>query len=200
MYRDANGKFISAEEYNRQRNKKDDTKIQHETAGETAAEFNEATAEASRGYGYFSRLLNKPFDTLEELVAAENARREELAAKEDQKTRRKQDAELVGEAYKTLTSIKASTAKTIADARKQCALEFEEVRKKWSAVIEEADIAAAEAERLFHEALDTFLERYPEGYHLTLRGDNDETLTIDTRTLDTVDMFNDIFNQFFRMF
>lgn len=200
MYRDTNGKFISAEEYNKQRNKKDDSKIRHAAVEDTATESNESATSAPRDYGYFSRLLSKPFDTLDELVAAENARREELAAKEDLKTRRKQDAELVGEAYKALTSVKASTAKTIADARKQCALEFEEVRKKWSAVIEQANNAAAGAEGIFNEALKAFQERYPEGYHLTLRGENDETLTIDTRNTDTIDMFNDIFNQLFRMF
>lgn len=197
MYRDTNGKFISAEEYNKQRNKKDESKMQHEVA---AMEANEKATTASHSYGYFSRLLNKPFDTLEELTAAENTHRKELATKEDLKARRKHDAELVGEAYKAMTSVKASTAKTIADARKQCALEFEEVRKKWSKVIEQADNAAAEAEKTFNEVLKAFQERYPEGYHITLRGSNNETLTIDTRTMNTIDMFNDILNQFFQIF
>ena len=46
-------------------------------------------------FGYWSKLLSQPFDTLAELVAAENARRAEDEAKAKAKETRKADAEVV---------------------------------------------------------------------------------------------------------
>ena len=58
-------------------------------------QFTPATAE----YGYYSKLLNKPFDTLEELKAAEDTHRKELEKKEQLANEKRVRAKEVEEAY-----------------------------------------------------------------------------------------------------
>ena len=88
-------------------------------------------------YGYYSKVLNKPFDTLEELKAAELKVREEAAAKEKLSAEKKARAEEVEKAY----------------------LEYQKVK-------EEAYKKISEAENKWLELRDKFAEDY-HGYHMT---------------------------------
>ena len=70
-------------------------------------------------YGYYSKLLNKPFDTLDSLVQAENAYKEEAEKKlrlvEEKKIRAKE----VEDAYLEYQKVKEEAYKQIAEAEKK---------------------------------------------------------------------------------
>lgn len=67
-------------------------------------------------YGYYSKVLNKPFDTVEELEKAENEYQLEVKAKEDKVAQRKERANEVQDAYKELIETRKKAYKEISDA------------------------------------------------------------------------------------
>ena len=97
-------------------------------------------------YGYYSKLLNKPFDTVEELKAAEDeynkAHDEKIKLAEEKKTR----------------------AKEIEDAYKHSM----EVRKEAQKMIKEADDK-------YYELRDKFVSDYG-SYHLSYYNDGKESV------------------------
>ena len=97
-------------------------------------------------YGYYSKVLNKPFDTLEELQKEEAKVLEEQKAKEKLTTEKKARAKEVEEAY----------------------LEYQKVK-------EQALNMIAEAEREWVLLRDKFAEDYG-GYHMTYVDDNGRKL------------------------
>ena len=100
-------------------------------------------------YGYYSKVLNKPFDTLEELQKAEAKVLEEQEAKEKLTAEKKARAKEVEEAY----------------------LEYQKVK-------EECYNKMADAERKWLELRDKFAEDY-NGYHMTYVNNNGKkTVTV----------------------
>lgn len=73
--------------------------------------------ECTCDYGYFSKLLQKPFDTVEELVAAEDeynkAHEAEIKAAEEKKSM----AKAVEDAYKHYIAVSEEVSKVLAEAR-----------------------------------------------------------------------------------
>lgn len=101
-------------------------------------------SENTGDYGYYSKLLNKPFDTLDALKEAEKEVKEENERK----------AQLV--------EVKKTRAKEVEDAY----LEYQKVK-------EEAYNKIAEAEKKWIELRDKFAEDY-HGYHMTYSNINGE--------------------------
>ena len=101
-------------------------------------------SENTGDYGYYSKLLNKPFDTLDALKEAEKEVKEENERK----------AQLV--------EVKKTRAKEVEDAY----LEYQKVK-------EEAYNKIAEAEKKWIELRDKFDEDY-HGYHRTYSNINGE--------------------------
>lgn len=97
-------------------------------------------------YGYYSKLLNKPFDSLEELKKAEAKVLEEQSAKEK------------------LTAEKRTRAKEVEEAF----LEYQKIR-------EQAYEMIAKAEREYLLLRDKFAKDYG-GYHMTYVDDNGQKL------------------------
>ena len=60
--------------------------------------------ETKQSYSYYSRVLEKPFDSLDELASAEATYYEALKAKEDKATQKKADAKVVEDAFKQLNA------------------------------------------------------------------------------------------------
>lgn len=174
--RDANGRFTS--------NKKTDEKITDVESVET----NE-TAQ-SEGFGYWSKLLSKPFDTLAELVAAENARRAEDEAKAKAKETRKADAEVVEQAFKALNAIRRAYKERMAALVAEYNEQLIALKSAFTADADELKATLAEAEDTYAEALRCFTEKY-ESYHLTLK-DGDFETTISNQTGGTVKTIPDI--------
>jgi hypothetical protein len=135
-------------------------------------------------YGFYSKVLNKPFDSLSELMAAEDAHFAEQRAKADKAAQKKTDAQLVEEAFKALNKArkiykeaKTNIAAAYAEDLKRLKADFEADNKLLNETL-------AEAEEIYAEALNTFTEKYPEGYHLTLK-DGDFETTISSKTSDS---------------
>ena len=119
-------------------------------------------------YGYYSKLLNKPFDTIEELKAAEEEVRIAEKEKEEKAKAKKAYAKIAADAKDALN-------KSILEAEKN----LECAQTKYS------------------EALKEFTDKHPEGYHVTLKdGDNITTISR-TNTCDSFMRFNKLFDSFF---
>lgn len=97
-------------------------------------------------YQVYSKVLNKPFDTIEELRAAEKEYNEAQAEKNRKLEEKKLDAKNVDESYKALLNVK-----------KQCAEEINKVKLSSKAKIKEA-------ENNYTEKLNEFIKKYG-SYH-----------------------------------
>lgn len=187
MYRDANGRFTST---------KNDPDVKAVKSRDTKqnAEVNDGT------WGYYSLLLNKPFERIADMRAAEEAYKAELAAKEAAKDAKKADAQAVQEAYAALGAIRREAAKAIEEARVSSAKSITEIQKNFNEFVEEQRKNVAEAEKLYNEALRAFQDKYKQGYHLTLRNSDSateiETTSLGTTPEDFAKYFRTIFNLF----
>lgn len=137
-------------------------------------------------YGYYSRLLKKPFDTLDELKEAEaeynRAHEAEIKAKEA----RKAEAEEVKAAIKARleAEVAAKKAKT-------------EAYKAYLAACESAEKAVAEAKKVENAKLTDFCKKHPEGFHDTVTsGDITYTVNYNSNESAYVDPFIRLLNWF----
>ena len=105
-------------------------------------DFPDSQNSGDTSYGYYSRVLNKPFDTLDALKKAE----EEFKRQNDEKVKAQEE--------------KKARAKEIEDAY----LNYQKVK-------EEAYTQIAEAEKKWIELKDKFVEDYG-GYHMTYSNTN----------------------------
>ncbi len=126
-------------------------------------------------YSYYSRVLKEPFDSIEELKEAEQAYYARLRAKEDKAAKKKADAKKVEDAFVALNAARKSykedlTALTAEHSKKLLAL-----NEAFKATQAEIKAAMAKAEDDYVAAIKEFTEKYPEGYHLTLKDGDFET-------------------------
>ena len=130
------------------------------------------------GYSFYSKVLEKPFDSVEELQAAEQVYYDKLKAKEDKAAQKKADALKVEDAFKDLNKARRVYRETVS----QLTTEYSEALKELKSAYElgKADMqkSLAAAEDNYTEALKEFTNKYPEGFHLTLKdGDFETTLS-----------------------
>jgi chromosome segregation ATPase len=157
---------------------------------------------------FYSKVLKEPFNSIEELMEAEEAYYAKLKAKEDKAAEKKADATKVEEAFKALNAARKSYKDNLNEATQiysKGLVDLKEGYEKTCATIKET-LAVAEAS--YQNALKAFADKYPEGYHITLRdGDFETTISSQTsgNTKATVnrsafdskridDLFNLIFN------
>lgn len=132
------------------------------------------TNETKQVYSYYSRVLEKPFDSLEELASAEATYYEQLKQKEDKATQKKADAQKVEDAFKALNAARKSYKEDLTQLTKEYAESLENLKKAFD--LGKKDIAdkLAAAETTFDEALKAFQAKY-ENYHMTLKDGDFET-------------------------
>lgn len=125
-------------------------------------------------YSYYSNILKRPFDSIDELKTAEAEHQKKLAEKREAANTRKTDATKVEEAFKRRNKInKECTAK-----KKELYDEYHKTLATLTAKLKEdlqtesSKIKTANAD--YTRALSEFTKKYPEGYHLTLK-DGDVT-------------------------
>ncbi len=124
-------------------------------------------------YGFYSKVLNKPFDTLEELVAAEEAVLKEQEAKAKAVAERKADASKVEDAFKARNAARRDYNEKIVAAKKTYNATLVEAKKAFEDAVTKASANKDAAEEKYNAALKDFTSKHPEGYHLTLKdGDN----------------------------
>jgi hypothetical protein len=136
----------------------------------------------TRDYSYYSRVLGKPFDSIEELKEAEAVYFAEQRAKADKAAAKKADAKKVEDAFVALNAAR----KAYKDDLTTLATEYSDALKDLKDAFElgKKDIHSklAKAEDAYKAALKAFTDKYPEGYHLTLRDGDFETTISNTTT------------------
>ncbi len=160
---------------------------------------NSTETEGCPAYSFYSRVLNKPFDSVAELKVAEQAHFEQIRAKEDKAATKKADALKVEAAFKAMNAAR----KTYKEALTALTATYSENLTKLKAGFEteravcQAELAKAEA--AYSTALKAFTDKYPEGYHLTLKDGDFETTIESKNTAKANPNVFDIFDLFFNI-
>ena len=149
-------------------------------------------------YGFYSRVLNTPFDTVEELLEAEEAYYAKQKAKEEKALQKKADATEVENAFKALNVARKVYKETITGITEAYAETLKELKEEFEAARDEANQDLAKAEEAYSTALKNFTEKY-DSYHMTLKdGDFETTISsqkqVNTKPRAVYDLFDYIFN------
>lgn len=149
--------------------------------------FKKATnthAKTDRGYGYYSRVLNKPFDSIEELRIAEEAYRIETQAKETKAAAKKADAQKVDEAFKALNAARRLYKEKLTQLTTEYSEELTKLKKAFELGKKDIYDTLATAEETYQKALKDFTDKH-ETYHLSLKDGDFETTISGSKTQDT---------------
>lgn len=163
----------------------------------------QSARKADCDYGYYSKLLKRPFDSIEELKTAEAAYCAEIKVKEDKAAAKKADAQKVEDAFKALNQARKDYKEKLTQLTEEYSKALTDLKKAFE--IGKTDIHAqlAAAEDAYKKALKEFTDKY-DTYHLSLRdGDFETTISGSSKTQDVkevdpsqVNLFN-IFDLFF---
>ena len=130
-----------------------------------------------KDYCYYSRLLKKEFDTLDELRAAEAEELKKQEAKAQAAENKKNDASIVERAYKELNAAKKRFKDDLNQINARYAEDLKTLKEKYDTDRQEVLTAFERAETTYENALKEFTNKYPEGFHITLKdGDYETTL------------------------
>lgn len=160
------------------------------------------TAEDTQSYSYYSRVLGRPFDTVNELKKAEETYFAEVKAKEDKAATKKADAKKVEDAFKCLNAARKVYKERMAELTTTYTEDLKKLKANFESDKAAVQEALAKREEEYSVALKAFTDKYPEGYHLTLKdGDFETTISSQTAfdnksyTLTAIaDLFDSIFN------
>lgn len=126
-------------------------------------------------YSYYSNVLKKPFDSVEALKNAEALYYAELKAKEDKASQKKNDARKVEDAFKMMNAARRAYKETIAELTTKYTEDLKKLKAAFEKDKRTISEALAKAEEGYSAALKAFTDKYPEGYHLTLKDGDFET-------------------------
>jgi chromosome segregation ATPase len=160
-----------------------------------------------QNYMYYSKVLNAPFESLDALRAAEDEHYAKLKAKEDKAAEKKADATAVEEVFKALNAARKTYKEDINELTKVYSQGLADLKEKFESSRKAIKETLAKAEDDYAKALKAFIDKYPEGYHLTLKdGDFETTIsgqtsgsnkaTVKTGTAKPVDLFDLFFSWF----
>lgn len=130
--------------------------------------------ETDIAYGYYSKLLNKPFDSVAELREAEAVYYAEQKAKEDKAAAKKADAQKVEDAFKALNTARKEYKKNITQLTNEYSAEITRIKNAFELGKKDIHDKLAAAEDAYSKALKEFTEKHQQ-YHLTLRDGDFET-------------------------
>ena len=156
-------------------------------------------AKESINYGFYSKVLNKPFDSLSELMSAEEAYNNELKLKEDAAAQKKADAKKVEDAFKALNAARKVYKEDLSQLTKEYSEELENLKKAFELGKKDIHSKLGEAEDAYAKALKEFTDKY-ENYHLTLKDSDFETTISGSTTTDSSKTANEVFSIFDLLF
>ena len=154
---------------------------------------------------FYSEKLDQLFDTEMDLVAAEEAAKNEELKKKEAALAKKNEAKAVEEAFKAHNQAKKEYNETVVARRKKYAEDLSALRAAYEADIEAVAAKLDEAAKAYDTILNDFITKHPEGYHMTLKdGDNTFTLSSSVNT-NSSEIFKNMFNDnwldgFFNLF
>lgn len=126
-------------------------------------------------YSYYSNVLKKPFASVAALKDAEASYYAELKAKEDKVTQKKADAKKVEDAFKMMNAARRVYKETITELTTNYTEDLKKLKAAFEKDKQAISEALAKAEEEYSAALKAFTDKYPEGYHLTLKDGDFET-------------------------
>ena len=132
-------------------------------------------------YGFYSNVLKKPFERLEDLKKAEYVYYEEQKLKEDKAAQKKADAQKVEAAFKALNAARKEYKEKLSQLTKEYSEELETLKKAFELGKKDIHNTLAAADETYSKTLKEFTTKYPEGYHLTLK-DGDYETTVSRQT------------------
>ena len=141
-----------------------------------------------------------PFDTVEELLKAEEVHLAKLREKEEKANKKKADATEVENAFKALNAARKTYKETLTGITEAYAETLKELKEEFEAARDEANQELAKAEEAYSTTLKNFTDKYPEGFHITLKdGDFETTISSNknqskTKPRAVYDLFDYIFN------
>ncbi len=157
-------------------------------------------------YGFYSKVLKEPFDTIEELAEAEEAYFAKLKAKEDAAAQKKADANKVEEAFKALNAARKIYKEKLTQLTKEYSETLADLKKAFEAGKADIHNTLAAAEEAYAAALKEFTDKYQQ-YHITLHDGDFETTISSSQTKTSDDRLeadrktiNDIFSLLFGAF
>lgn len=145
-------------------------------------------------YGYYSKILQEPFDSVEELTAAEEAYYAKMKAKEDKAAQKKADALAVEDAFKALNTARKNyktNLNAVTDNYREAMTKLKNAFETDAARVK-AELAAAED--AYKLSLKVFAEKYPEGYHITLKDGDFETTISSGHSAKRAEALSDIWD------
>ena len=148
-------------------------------------------------YSFYSRILKEPFDSIEELKEAEEAYYAKQKAKEDKVAQKRADAQKVEDTFKALNAARKTFKDEITALTKEYRDNLNKLKELFEKEKAEIQEYLAKHEDAYSTALKEFTDKYPEGFHLTLKdGDFETTINSNTVTKDfskAIDLFNLLF-------
>lgn len=175
-----------------------DAKKADNTSTSIALNASAATRKDTRDYSYYSRVLEKPFESLSELKDAEAKYFAAQKAKEDKAAMKKADAKLVEDAFKALNTTRRTYKEALHKLTEKYSADLVKLKETFEADRKELQEILASAEEAYSVALKAFTDKYPEGYHLTLKdGDFETTINHGSATKELPKVF-DLFDLFFK--
>ena len=152
-------------------------------------------------YGFYSKVLNQPFDSIEELTAAEDTHFANIKAKEAAAAQKKNDALKVEDAFKALNAARKSYKETLTNLTQEYSEALDNLQKAYEFGKKDINNKLAEAEGTYAKALKEFTSKHPEGYHITLKdGDFETTISSQTTEVNPPIDFSKLANIFDLMF
>jgi membrane protein involved in colicin uptake len=139
---------------------------------------------------FYSDVTKKLYDTEDALIAAEK----EVAAEEEKKAKeakaKKADAKKVEEAFKVNNDAKREFNAKVLAARKMYNESLAAAKKAFDSAVADATNAKEAADEEYDKVLNEFIEKHPEGYHLTLK-DGDNVVTYSSQAEQVNSIVND---------
>jgi chromosome segregation ATPase len=150
------------------------------------AKVAQSSCKANVEYGYYSRVLNKPFDSIEELREAEAKHYAELKAKEDKAAAKKADAQKVEDAFKALNQARKTYKEELTQLTEEYSEQLAHIKEAFELGKKDIHNKLAAAEDTYNAALKAFIAAHPEGYHVTLKdGDFETTISGSSKVQNT---------------
>ena len=153
-------------------------------------------------YIYYSKVLKQPFESVEELKEAEATYFAEIKAKEDKAATKKADAKKVEDAFKSLNQARRDYKDNLIKLTNVYQEELNKLKTDFETSRDRVKASLADAEAGYQKALKEFTDKYPEGYHITLKdGDFETTIsgsnTTSKNSYRNDDVVKELFNLFF---
>ena len=149
-------------------------------------------------YGFYSNVLKKPFERLDDLKKAEYVYFEEQKAKADKAAQKKAEAQKVEDAFKALNAARKEYKENLTQLTKEYAESLENLKKAFELGKKDITSNLGAAEENWSKAVKEFTDAYG-NFHMSLKdGDIETTISGSTKAGSEVKIpkINDIFDIF----